>query len=62
MRDRSVNFERFERRVAPFLRRLKIQGAHIVQPVGQFDDDDTDILRHRQQHLADIFRLLLLLG
>ena len=62
MRDGSVNFERFQRRIAPLLLRLEIQCPHIVQPVRQLDDDHTDILRHRQQHLADILRLLFLLG
>ena len=30
--------------------------------VCQLDDNDADILRHRHKHLADILRLLLLLG
>ena len=25
---------------------------HVVKPVGQFDDDDADIVDHREQHLA----------
>ena len=28
-----------------------------MQPVGQLDEDDTDIVRHRQHHLAEILRL-----
>ena len=33
-------------------------GAHIMQPVGQLDDQDADILAHRQHQLAEILRLL----
>ena len=28
-----------------------------MQPVGEFDQDDPNILRHRDNHLADGFRL-----
>ena len=34
-----------------------LQRAHIVQPVGQLDDDDANVRHHRQQHLANVFRL-----
>ena len=33
-----------------------------MEPVGELDDDDPDIARHGYEHLADILRLLLLLG
>lgn len=33
-----------------------------MQPVGQLNDDHADILRHGKEHLADILRLLFLLG
>ena len=33
------------------------QGAHVVQTVGQLDEDDADILHHGQDHLAEVFRL-----
>ena len=29
------------------------QGAHVVQPVGELDDQDPDVLAHRDDHLAD---------
>ena len=32
-------------------------GAHIVQPVGQLDQDDADIAGHGHQHTAQVFRL-----
>ena len=34
--------------------------AHVVQPVGQLDEDDPDVLGHGDDHLADVLRLLLL--
>ena len=30
---------------------------HVVQPVGQFHDDDPDVVDHRQQHFAIVLRL-----
>ena len=38
----------------------RIKRAHIVQPVGEFDQNDPDVLGHRQQHLAEILRLCML--
>ena len=37
-------------------------GTHIVQAVRQFDQDDADIVAHRQQHLAEVVCLGLGLG
>ena len=39
-----------------------LQGAHIMQAVSQFDQNDTDILRHGHEHLAMVFRQLLFMG
>ncbi len=33
-----------------------------MQPIRELDEHDADVLRHRQQHLADVLGLLLLLG
>ena len=44
------------------LRRQAVQGAHVVEPVGELDQDDPDVLGHRQQHLADVLGLLLLVA
>ena len=38
------------------------QGAHVVEAVGQLDDQDTEVLGERHQHLAHAGRLLLLPG
>ena len=36
------------------------EGAHVVQPVGQLDEDHPDVLRHGDDHLADVLGLLFL--
>ena len=33
-----------------------------MEPVGELDEDDADVLGHRQEHLADVLGLLLLVG
>ena len=33
------------------------QGPHVVQPVGQLDQDDPDVIHHGQQHLAEVLGL-----
>ena len=35
-----------------------MQGAHVVQTIGQLDQNDPDIPGHGQHHLAQVFRLL----
>ena len=46
-------------RVAPLLGQV-VQRPHVVQPVGQLDEDDPDVVHHRQQHLAEALGLPLL--
>ena len=36
-----------------------LQRAHVVQAVGQLDEDDADVVHHGQHHLAQVFGLLL---
>ena len=45
-----------------FFRRMEPEGLHVVEAVGEFDDDDTDIGGHGENHLAHVFRLLFLTG
>ena len=33
------------------------QGTHVVQPIGEFNEDDPDIIRHREHHLAEMLCL-----
>ena len=57
MRDRRVDLHAFERLIAALLVFDTLDGAHIMQTVGELDDDDTDVVTHRDQHLADVLRL-----
>ena len=38
-------------------RKHRTQGSHIVQTVGDFDQDYTDIVTHGKQQLTEVFRL-----
>ncbi len=59
MRDGRVDVERFARDPGPFLARRIGQRAHVVRAVGQLDQDDAHVARHRQQHLAEGLGLVL---
>ena len=61
MGKRRVDLHRFKRYRALLFLRLRTERAHIVQAVAELDEDDTDILRHREQHLAQVFDVLLFL-
>ena len=37
-----------------------VERPHVVEPVGELDEDDPDVVHHRQQHLAEVLRLALL--
>ena len=56
---RGVDLHRLAGDALLLLGRQRAERAHVVQPVGELDEHDADVLRHRQQHLADVLRLLL---
>ena len=62
VRERRVDVERFLR--DPLLLGLgqRRDRAHVVQPVGELDQQDAHVLRHRDEHLAHRRGLLRLLG
>ena len=62
MGDRGINVERFLRDAGPLFRLEILHRPHVVQPVGELDQDDADVRDHRQHHLADILGLLFFLG
>ena len=62
VRNGRIDLKRLECDVAALLRRHKIERAHIVQTVRELDDDNADVLIHRQQHFADILRLKFFFG
>jgi hypothetical protein len=49
--DRGEDVERLARDAPAGLRTHRVERAHVVQPVGELDQDDADVARHRQQHL-----------
>ena len=46
MRQRRVEIKRFAGNLVTFLRRLSVQGTHIVQTVGHLDENHADIFCH----------------
>ena len=59
VRQRRVDLARLERNAALLVLGKVLEGAHVVQPVGQLDDHDARIARHRDQQLAVVLDLLL---
>ena len=59
---RGVNVERLLRRAPARFRRPMRQGAHVVQPVGKLDEQHPHVGGNGEQELAQILRLLSLLG
>ena len=59
VRDGRVDVHRFLRDALALFRLEVLQRPHVVQTVGEFDEDDANIVDHRQQHLAHVFGLLL---
>ena len=62
LRQRRVDLQGLAGDAPLLLRGQSVQRAHVVQPVGELDEDDPDVLRHREQHLADVLGLLLLVA
>ena len=55
-----IDLERLACDAALLLSPERGEGAHVVETVAKLDQDDADILRHGEEHLADVFRVLLL--
>ena len=60
VRERRVDVERLLRDALLLRLRQRRDRAHVVQPVGELDQQDADVLRHRDEHLAHRRGLLLL--
>ena len=58
----GVDVDRLAGRALLLPRRHRRDRAHVVEPVGQLDDEDPQVLGHRHEHLAHRGRLLGLLG
>ena len=57
--DRRVDVERLLRDAHALVVGHVLQRAHVVQAIGELDEDDADVVDHRQQHLAEVLRLAL---
>ena len=57
VRDGRVDVQGFARDLLLPLRRQELQRAHVVQAVGQLDEDDADVVHHGQHHLAHVLGL-----
>ena len=60
-RKRRVNFQSFPRHTLLAFHRKEVERTHIVQSVRKLYNDNPYILRHRDEKLAEVFRLLLFL-
>ncbi len=58
--DRRVDVERLLRCPDAAVVRHVLQRPHVVEPIGELDEDDADVVDHRQQHLAEVLDLPLL--
>ena len=59
VRERREDVERLLRLVDLLLLRQRVQRAHVVEAVGQLDQDHPDVGGHRDHHLAVVLGLLL---
>ena len=60
--DGRIDFHGLQRLGPLLFGRLIVHGAHVVQAVGDFDENDADVLGHGHQHLAQILHLLVFLA
>jgi hypothetical protein len=56
--ERRIDVHRLFGDAGALFRRHVVERAHIVQPVGQLDEEHAHIVGNRQKQLAEIFRLL----
>ena len=62
MRERRVDLEGGVRDALLLVRRQGRERSHVVQAVGELDEQDADVAGHRDDHLANVLRLLVLAG
>ena len=61
VRERRVDFQRLPGDALLFFPPEYAESTHIMQAVRQFDDHHADILRHGEEHLTEVFKLLVFL-
>src|SRR6185437_16100095 len=57
---RGVDVERLLRDLRLALGREMAEGPHVVRAVRELHQDDAQVARHGEEHLAEVLRLLLL--
>ena len=57
VRERGEDLERLPRLLLLLVLRHRADRAHVVQAVGELDQDDPDVAGHRDHHLAVVLRL-----
>ena len=62
LRERRVDLHRLAGDPLLLLGGQCAKGPHVVEAVGELDQDDPDVVRHRQEHLPDVLGLLLLVA
>ena len=60
--ERRVNVHGLARLEQAAIGGQRRQGTHVVQSVGELDDDHADVAAHREEHLAQVERLLAVHG
>ena len=58
MGQRRVDLDGLARDPLLLLRRERRERAHVVEPVAELDDHDAEVVRHREDHLADVLGLM----
>ncbi len=61
VRERRVDVAGLHRDLPLAIRILVLHGTHVVETVRELDEDNADVLGHREEHLAHVLRLLLFL-
>ena len=59
---RGIDFYCFKGNLSAPLLGLEHKSSHIMKPVCELDNNNSDIARHGNEHLSDILRLLFFLG
>ena len=60
VRERCVDLERLARLLHLLLAPEVLERAHVVEPVGELDQDDPDVMGHRHDHLSVVLGLRVL--
>ena len=60
--DGGVDLHSLQRLLLLLGGRLVLHGPHVVEPVGDLDEDHPDVLAHGDEHLPQVLHLLVFLG